>query len=225
MQLQTRTLQKLLDDSLKEDYGIKGDITSDAVINSETQVKFAINARQNLVLCGIQIAQYYFNEYSSIKYQIHHTDSEIVQKNTAIISGQLQVSGVGSSASIQNALSVGGNLQGTTATFINTLTASNNAIVGGTLSSTNATINNLLTVNSQLTIGMHLRPRGGHIVNRHRIFVELHRQRKPYKHADDCASGRLPGPQSLLFIHQTGPAPVGCALPVHGRSWRDRRAL
>ena len=65
MQLQTRTLQKLLDDSLKEDYGIKGDITSDAVINSETQVKFAINARQNLVLCGIQIAQYYFNEYSS----------------------------------------------------------------------------------------------------------------------------------------------------------------
>lgn len=87
MQLQTRTLQKLLDDSLKEDYGIKGDITSDAVINSGTQVKFAINARQNLVLCGIQIAQYYFNEYSSIKYQIHHTDSEIVQKNTAIISG------------------------------------------------------------------------------------------------------------------------------------------
>jgi hypothetical protein len=73
--------------------------------------------------------------------------------NTAIISGQLQVSGVGSSASIQNALSVGGNLQGNTATFINTLTASNNAIVGGTLSSTNATINNLLTINSQLTIG------------------------------------------------------------------------
>ncbi len=87
MQLQIRTLQKLLDDSLKEDYGIKGDITSEAVIDSETEVKFAINARQNLVLCGVQIAQYYFNEYSAIKYQIHHTDSQAVKKNTTIISG------------------------------------------------------------------------------------------------------------------------------------------
>jgi len=87
MQLQIRTLHKLLDYSFKEDYGIRGDITSDAVINNETDVKFAINARQDLVLCGIQIAQYYFNEYSSIKYQIHHTDSKSVKENTAIISG------------------------------------------------------------------------------------------------------------------------------------------
>lgn len=87
MQLQIRTLQRLLDDSLKEDYGTKGDITSDAVIDSETKVKFAINARQNLVLCGVQIAQYYFDKYSSIEYQIYHTDSQNVNTNAAIISG------------------------------------------------------------------------------------------------------------------------------------------
>ena len=87
MQLQIRTLHKLLDDSFKEDYGTKGDITSNAVIRNGTEVKFAINARQNLVLCGIQIAQYYFKEYSSIKYQIHYNDSEIVKENATIIFG------------------------------------------------------------------------------------------------------------------------------------------
>ncbi len=87
MQLQIRTLRKLLDDSFKEDYGIKGDITSEAMINAETQVNFAINARQNLILCGVQIAQYYFDEYSSIKYKIHHTDSQTIKENTVIISG------------------------------------------------------------------------------------------------------------------------------------------
>jgi len=87
MQLQLRTLHQLLDASFKEDYGTKGDITSNTVISSGTEVKFAINARQNLVLCGIQIAQYYFKEYSSIKYQIHHSDSETVKENATIISG------------------------------------------------------------------------------------------------------------------------------------------
>ncbi len=55
MQLQIRTLHQLLNASFKEGYGTKGNMTSNAVINSETEVKFAINARQNLVLCGIQI--------------------------------------------------------------------------------------------------------------------------------------------------------------------------
>ena len=55
MQLQLRTLHQLLDASFKEDYGTKGDMTSNALISSGTEVKFAINARQNLVLCGIQI--------------------------------------------------------------------------------------------------------------------------------------------------------------------------
>jgi nicotinate-nucleotide pyrophosphorylase len=55
MQLQIRTLHQLLNASFKESYGTKGNMTSNAVINSETEVKFAINARHNLVLYGIQI--------------------------------------------------------------------------------------------------------------------------------------------------------------------------
>jgi hypothetical protein len=70
--------------------------------------------------------------------------------NTAIVSGQLQVSGVGSTAYIQNTLQVGGNIQGNTATFVGTLTASNNATVGAQLTATNAVIGNQITIGSSV---------------------------------------------------------------------------
>ena len=71
--------------------------------------------------------------------------------NTAIVSGQLQVSGVGSSALIQNGLTVGGNISGNTATLSGTLgvtglLSANNTTVLGTLTAGNAVINNQLTV-------------------------------------------------------------------------------
>lgn len=77
--------------------------------------------------------------------------------NTAIVSGQLQVSGVGSSALVQNGLTVGGNISGNTATLTGTLgvvglltanntTTSNNATVLGTLTAGNAVINNQITI-------------------------------------------------------------------------------
>lgn len=87
MQLQINILKDFLDSSFKEDYGIKGDITSDAVINESTKVDFRINARQKLILCGVQIAQYYFDNYSSVKYQIQKKDSELIQAGDDIISG------------------------------------------------------------------------------------------------------------------------------------------
>ena len=70
--------------------------------------------------------------------------------NTAIVSGQLQVSGVGSSALVQNSLTVNGNIVGNTATFSGTLTASNNATVGAQLTATNAVINNQITIGSSV---------------------------------------------------------------------------
>lgn len=71
--------------------------------------------------------------------------------NTAIVA-QLQVSGAGSSATIQNGLTVGGNITGNTGTFsgtltsTGTLTATNNAVVGGQLSAANSVVSNQLTV-------------------------------------------------------------------------------
>ena len=87
MQLQINVLKSFLDASFTEDYGLKGDITSDSVIDKDVQVKFVINARQEMIVCGVQIAQYYFDKYSSIEYRVHQKDAEHVLANNVIMSG------------------------------------------------------------------------------------------------------------------------------------------
>ncbi len=87
MQLQINVLKDFLANSFKEDYGIKGDITSDTIINESAKVDFRINARQKLILCGVQIAQYYFDNYSSVKYQLHKRDSTLIHAGGDIMSG------------------------------------------------------------------------------------------------------------------------------------------
>ncbi|MDP4709216.1 MAG: carboxylating nicotinate-nucleotide diphosphorylase [Rickettsiaceae bacterium] len=87
MTLQINVLKDSLDISFKEDYGIKGDITSDSVIDKESQVSFEINTREEIIICGLQIAQYYFDTYSSIKYKLHCKDSDLIQAGSVILSG------------------------------------------------------------------------------------------------------------------------------------------
>ena len=87
MPLQINLLKDSLDMSFKEDYGIKGDITSDSVIDNESQVSFEINTREEIIICSLQIVQYYFDTYSSIKYKLHCKDSDLVQANSVIVSG------------------------------------------------------------------------------------------------------------------------------------------
>jgi nicotinate-nucleotide pyrophosphorylase (carboxylating) len=87
MQLKINILEDLLDMSFKEDYGIKGDITSDSLIDKESQVNFEINTREEIIICGLQIVQYYFDKYSSIEYKFHCKDSDFIQANNVILSG------------------------------------------------------------------------------------------------------------------------------------------
>ncbi len=87
MKLQIQTISKLLDESFLEDFGIKGDITSNAIIADDKKIDFAINARQNMILCGINIAEYYFDNYSSIKYKTNYQDGDEVKQSSTIISG------------------------------------------------------------------------------------------------------------------------------------------
>jgi hypothetical protein len=77
--------------------------------------------------------------------------------NTAIVSGQLQVSGVGSSALVQNGLTVGGNISGNTGTFSGTLGVTG-LLTANNTTATNGTVTNTLTagnavINNQITIG------------------------------------------------------------------------
>lgn len=87
MQLQLDILQDSLNRSLHEDYGIKGDITSNSVIKNDINVNFEINAREQIILCGLQIAQYYFDRHSSIRYTAYYKDSDTVPAGSTIISG------------------------------------------------------------------------------------------------------------------------------------------
>jgi len=87
MQLKCNIIKNLLDASFKEDFGIKGDITSDSVIDKHAEIEFSINNRQEAVLCGIQIAKYYLDNYSTAKYTIHKFDSDIIKPGDALISG------------------------------------------------------------------------------------------------------------------------------------------
>lgn len=87
MQLCINAVTSLLDNALKEDLGINGDITSEAIIKANKQVDFQINAREQMQLCGIIIAKYYFEKYSNIKFQKHHNDGEKIKKGDTIISG------------------------------------------------------------------------------------------------------------------------------------------
>lgn len=87
MQLQINALRGFLDAGFKEDYGLKGDITSDSVIDEDTKVEFVINARQEMIVCGVQVAQYYLDKYSSIKYRLHKKDAEQAAAESVLMSG------------------------------------------------------------------------------------------------------------------------------------------
>ena len=78
----------IIHSALKEDLGERGDITTNSILMNE-KVNFTINARENLVVCGIPILEEIFNmneEY--IKYKIHKKDGDIIEKNSTLVSGE-----------------------------------------------------------------------------------------------------------------------------------------
>ena len=74
--------------ALKEDLGEKGDITSNSILMNE-KVNFTINARENLVVCGIPILEEIFNMNKKyIEYEIHKKDGDVTGKNSTLVSGE-----------------------------------------------------------------------------------------------------------------------------------------
>lgn len=87
MQLQIIMLRNFLDLCLREDYGIGGDITTNAILDKDMEVNFSINGREPLIICGIQIAEYYLNTYSSVKYKTLIKDGDFISSGMKILSG------------------------------------------------------------------------------------------------------------------------------------------
>lgn len=80
-------LKSILDEALREDYGIRGDITSNATIADNKTTSFKIASRNQIILAGIDIADYYFKNYSTIKYKKMHKDGAMLSPGDTIIRG------------------------------------------------------------------------------------------------------------------------------------------
>ncbi|MGN7618868.1 MAG: carboxylating nicotinate-nucleotide diphosphorylase [Ehrlichia sp.] len=79
---------EIISNALKEDLGEKCDITTSSILVDE-KVRFAINARENLIVCGLPILEEIFNmDKNCIHYEIHKKDGELVSENSTLVSGE-----------------------------------------------------------------------------------------------------------------------------------------
>ncbi|WDM85396.1 carboxylating nicotinate-nucleotide diphosphorylase [Ehrlichia sp. JZT12] len=79
---------EIINNALKEDLGEKGDITTNSILKDE-KVNFAINAREDLVVCGLPILEEIFNMNKHyICYEVHRKDGELINKNSTLVSGE-----------------------------------------------------------------------------------------------------------------------------------------
>jgi nicotinate-nucleotide pyrophosphorylase (carboxylating) len=90
MQLPIQLLSHFFDNSLKEDVGIGGDITSEALLLNmkNHKVRFVINTRDDIVLSGLDIAEYFLQRHSNISYTKNFCDGDRVKKQSNIIEGE-----------------------------------------------------------------------------------------------------------------------------------------
>ncbi|MCC8417124.1 MAG: carboxylating nicotinate-nucleotide diphosphorylase [Rickettsia endosymbiont of Bryobia graminum] len=87
MQLQLTPIKNFLDYTLSEDLGIGGDITSKYLVDKNQNIKFLITPREEMIVCGCSIAQYFFNNHSNIKYQFFANDGDKITSENPIIKG------------------------------------------------------------------------------------------------------------------------------------------
>lgn len=88
MQLDVNLIKSFLDMTLLEDHGIGGDISSTMTIDHEAEINFTINSRENIILSGVPIAEYFLQNYSTIKYKLHFQDGDKVTANHNILTGK-----------------------------------------------------------------------------------------------------------------------------------------
>lgn len=71
---------------LKEDIG-RGDITTRLIFSSKKDGRASVKAKEKLVLCGVELAEYVFNFIDeSLKITVNASDGEIIEEGTEIFS-------------------------------------------------------------------------------------------------------------------------------------------
>jgi nicotinate-nucleotide pyrophosphorylase len=87
-------ISRIIGQGLDEDLGENGDITSNFTIASDKKIKFQIKNRQEIILCGVNIALQIFKEVenrlninNSLNVKTNFKDGDFLEKNSAIIEG------------------------------------------------------------------------------------------------------------------------------------------
>jgi nicotinate-nucleotide pyrophosphorylase (carboxylating) len=85
--MQAKQIDKIIKDALAEDIG-HGDITSNITIPANKTAKFTIRARENMVVCGVDVACKVFTQVSpDIKLTTHFKDGDMAKAGDDIITG------------------------------------------------------------------------------------------------------------------------------------------
>ncbi|MDX1917199.1 MAG: nicotinate-nucleotide diphosphorylase (carboxylating), partial [Rickettsiaceae bacterium] len=87
MQLNISSFSKFFNLALLEDLGINGDITSESIISSTSVSNFKLIAKQNLILCGSEIFNWYCSNYGIVDYKWNYYDGQPIPKNSVIVEG------------------------------------------------------------------------------------------------------------------------------------------
>lgn len=84
MQLSRQEVDDLINRALAEDVG-RGDLTTNTTIPAGTRLKASMVARQDIVVCGMELAALTFDRVNQeIKFEIKSKDGEKVAKGTAL---------------------------------------------------------------------------------------------------------------------------------------------
>ena len=88
MQLDIAKIDKIIENFLDEDVG-RGDITSNSAIESDTEAEFIISAREEMIMCGFEIAKRTFHIVdSSIKVTSNIGEGKKTKAKDVMISGK-----------------------------------------------------------------------------------------------------------------------------------------
>jgi nicotinate-nucleotide pyrophosphorylase (carboxylating) len=85
--LDIKAVKNILDASFQEDYGIAGDVTSEAIVPPSQMASFSIIPREDVIISGLTVAEYFFREYSAVEIRSDFLDSDLATKNSVILSG------------------------------------------------------------------------------------------------------------------------------------------
>lgn len=87
MQLSISQFKTFFDQTLQEDLAGGGDITTHSIIRTNRSVDFQIKSREDAIICGLVVSDYFWRYHSNISYNNNVSDGDFVYSGDVILSG------------------------------------------------------------------------------------------------------------------------------------------